>query len=34
MTIYFKTKEKMKLKDQIKKIFSRKSFESMEAMED
>jgi hypothetical protein len=34
MKIYFKTKEKMKITDRIKKIFSKKSFESMEAMED
>lgn len=34
MKIYFKTNEKMKIKDRIKNIFSRKSFESTEAMQD
>jgi hypothetical protein len=34
MKIYFKTNEKMKIKDRIKNIFSRKSFESTEALQD
>lgn len=34
MKIYFKTNEKMKIKDIIKSVFSRKSFESTEAMQD
>lgn len=34
MKIYFKTNEKMKITQRIKQIFSRKSFESMEPMQD